>query len=398
MNSVTEKNDSTIAGTPIRVMVVDDSAVIRGLETRILEADKDIEVVASVSDGLRAVKAVEADPTIEVVVLDIEMPVMDGLTALPKLIESRPDIKVIMSSTLTMQNADISLKALSMGASEYVPKPTSMTGVSGSQDFRRDLVSKVRALGAARRHHAGAPDTSGITPRKRFPVATPEKPKAAAPVASKAARPGVYRDKEIVLREKGKLMPRVLAIGSSTGGPQALFDLFGDLKGAVKMPIFITQHMPPKFTTILAERIGRLTGGNCAEGIDGEVVKDNRIYMAPGDFHMKVVVDDGVRKISLEQSPPENFCRPAVDPMFRSLNEAYGGRVLGVILTGMGADGFLGSEILVENGGTIVAQDDESSVVWGMPGAVATGGVCNAVLPLKEIAPAVQRLIAGGPA
>jgi two-component system, chemotaxis family, protein-glutamate methylesterase/glutaminase len=383
---------------PFRVMIVDDSAVIRGLETRILEADKDIEVVASVSDGSRAVKAVELDPTIEVIVLDIEMPVMDGLTALPKLIQAQPDLKIIMSSTLTLANADISLKALSMGASDYIPKPSSMTGVSGSQDFRHDLIAKVRALGAARRHHSGTPDVAATPKKSKIEFPKRVRPADEQPAGKPGHRPGVYRDKEIVLRDKGSLMPSVLAIGSSTGGPQALFDLFGALKTSVTMPIFITQHMPPTFTTILAERIGRMTGGNCAEAVDGEIVKDGRIYLAPGDYHMKVVAEGGVKKIVLDQSPPENFCRPAVDPMFRTLNEAYGGRVLGVILTGMGADGFLGSQILVENGGTIVAQDDDTSVVWGMPGAVATGGVCNAVLPLNEIAPAVQRLIAGGKA
>ena len=379
---------------PIRVMIVDDSAVIRGLSTRILEADKDIEVVASVSDGARAIKTVELDETIEVVVLDIEMPVMDGLTALPKLIEIRPDIKIIMSSTLTLQNADISLKALSMGAADYIPKPSSMTGVSGSQDFRHDLMEKVRALGTARRHHAGVPDLTSVPKKSKIEFAKRERPKTEENVSG-GHRPGVYRDKPIVLRERGKLLPTVLAIGSSTGGPQALFDLFGQLTDTVRLPIFITQHMPPTFTTILAERIGRLTGNNCAEAIDGEIVKEGRIYLAPGDFHMKIVSKGTTKQIQLDQSPPENFCRPAVDPMFRTLNEAYGGRVLGVILTGMGADGFYGSKGLVEAGGTVVAQDDNTSVVWGMPGAVATGGVCTAVLPLPKIGPAIKRLIAG---
>jgi two-component system, chemotaxis family, protein-glutamate methylesterase/glutaminase len=385
---------SATTAPPIRVMIVDDSAVIRGLSTRILEADKDIEVVASVSDGARAIKTLEQDETIEVVVLDIEMPVMDGLTALPKLIEIRPDVKVIMSSTLTLQNADISLKALSMGAADYIPKPSSMTGVSGSQDFRHDLMEKVRALGVARRRHAGVPNLASVAKKTKIEFAKRERPKSEENVSG-GHRPGVYRDKPIVLRERGKLLPTVLAIGSSTGGPQALFDLFADLKSSVRLPVFITQHMPPTFTTILAERIGRLTGGSCAEAIDGEVVKEGRIYLAPGDFHMKIVNNGSAKVIKLDQSAPENFCRPAVDPMFRTLNETYGGRVLGVILTGMGADGFLGSKALVEAGGTIVAQDDNTSVVWGMPGAVATGGVCTAVLPLPKIASAIQRLIAG---
>jgi two-component system, chemotaxis family, protein-glutamate methylesterase/glutaminase len=395
MNSAADTTDGGPPATPFRVMIVDDSAVIRGLETRILEADRDIKVISSVGDGSRAVKALELDDSIEVVILDIEMPIMDGLTALPKLIALRPDIKVIMSSTLTLQNADISLKALSMGAADYIPKPSSMTGVSGSQDFRHDLLSKVRALAAAKRHHSGAPET----PPKAVRIMP--KPGGSAPTEVKSVRaeskprPGVYKDKQIVLREKGRLTPTVLAIGSSTGGPQALFDLFTDLKDSIRLPVFITQHMPPTFTTILAERISRLTGGSCAEGKDGEIVKNGRIYLAPGDHHMKIVTEGGNKVIKLDQSPPENFCRPAVDPMLRSLDAEYGGRVLTVILTGMGADGFAASKNLVVSGGTVVAQDDDTSVVWGMPGAVATGGLCTAVLPLKKIAPAVQRLIAG---
>ncbi len=392
MSTPNSTSSSSTAGTaaepPIRVMMVDDSAVIRGLVTRILEAETDILVVASVGDGSRALKSLENDPTIEVVLLDIEMPVMDGLTALPRLLEIDPDIKVIMSSTLTLQNADVSMRAMSMGAADYIPKPTSMTGVSGSQDFKRDVIEKVRVLGSARREKSGLPDVSSA-PQKSAPLARPK------PGEKPEVRPGLYRNKPIVLREASRLSPLVVAIGSSTGGPQALFELFEQLENSVKLPIFITQHMPPTFTTILAERINRLTDGNCNEAVDGEPVLEGRVYVAPGDYHMTVKIKNGDKFVQLDQSPPENFCRPAVDPMYRSMATAYGGRVLGVILTGMGSDGFKGGEVLVEAGGTIIAQDDDTSVVWGMPGAVATGGLCSAVLPLKQIAPTIKRLVAG---
>jgi len=373
---------------PIGVMIVDDSAVIRGLITRILESENDMEVVASVGDGLRAVKAAQSDDNIEVVILDIEMPIMDGLTALPELLEANPKLKVIMSSTLTLKHADVSLRALTMGAAAYIPKPTSMTGVSGSQEFRRELTQTVRALGDSDRPIIEAPsapaepaESKSIVPKDRG--AKPE------------ARPGLYRGKEIVCRDPGKLAPLAIAVGSSTGGPQALFELFTKLGESIRLPIFVTQHMPPKFTTILAERLSKVTGNRCAEGKDGEEVQEKRIYMAPGDFHMTVSSDNGQRTVHLNQNEPENFCRPAVDPMLRSLSDAYGGRILTVILTGMGADGYNGSVKVVADGGTVVAQDDETSVVWGMPGAVATGGLCTAVLPLDDIAVKITKLVEG---
>ncbi len=390
MSDFANTNTSSGSGrAPINVMIVDDSAVIRGLVARILEAEDDISVVASVGDGARAVKAVQADDKIEVVILDIEMPVMDGLTALPRMLESNPTLKIIMSSTLTLMNADVSLRALSMGAAAYIPKPTSMTGVSGSQEFRRELTDTVRALGDSRRHRAGEPRF--VEPRRKA-----EPGVAKAPDRAPESRPGVYRDKEIVLREANKMAPLAVAIGSSTGGPQALFDVFKDLGESIRLPIFVTQHMPPKFTAILAERISKVTGNRCAEAIDGEKVVDRRIYMAPGDFHMTIVDNGGSRNIRLNQDAPENFCRPAVDPMLRSLSSVYGGRVLTVILTGMGADGLRGSTEIIAEGGTVIAQDDDTSVVWGMPGAVATGGLCSAVLPLDKIAPEIKKLVEGG--
>ncbi len=371
----------TAASGPIRVMVVDDSAVVRGLETRMLEEDPSIRVVASVGNGQMALQALDRHD-IEVVILDIEMPVMDGLTALPQMLKKDSRLKVVIASTLTLKNAEVSLKAMSMGASDYLAKPTSSRELSGgTSDFRRDLVDKVRALGAARRAATG-----GSAPRPAPRPATP----APAPVPSSARSSAATA---ISLRQPSSDRPDVIAIGSSTGGPQALFAVLGEIKagGGVRQPIIITQHMPATFTTILAGHIGRVAGVPTAEATDGMPIKDGHIYIAPGDWHM-VVETQGVSKVlRLNQDPPENFCRPAVDPMFRSVAKAYGRRSLGVVLTGMGSDGAKGSVVIADAGGTIIAQDEASSVVWGMPGATVHAGSCSAVLPLKDIAAFILR-------
>ena len=365
------------AADPVRVLVVDDSAVIRGLLTRALEADPEVRVVASVGNGQMAVGAVERQ-VIDVVVLDIEMPVMDGLTALPKIIAAAPGIKVIMASTLTVKNAEVSLKALQAGAADYLGKPTSTRELGGAADFSRDLLAKVKALGAVARA------TPGRGPRKSLGPAS-----VVASLADRRAAP-----KAITLKSAPLRTPEVIAIGSSTGGPQALFEVLAHLGTSIAQPILITQHMPATFTTILAEHIQRQCRIVCAEAKDGEPVTGGRVYLAPGDFHMSVVVQGSKPVIGLNKNPPENFCRPAADPMLRSLAAQYGRGVLAVILTGMGQDGLRGCEAVVASGGAVIAQDEASSVVWGMPGAVAVAGLCSQVLPLKEIGPAIRRVAA----
>ena len=362
---------------PLRIMIVDDSAVIRGLLARTLDADPDISVVASVANGQIALNTI-AREEIDVVILDIEMPVLDGLTALPKLIAAAPTVKVIMASTLTRHNAEVSLKALSAGASDYIPKPTSTREIGHADDFKRELVAKVKALGAAKRAAEG--------PRRTRP----------GPAATRAVpdrRP--QSNAPIVLRKDKIAPPRVLAIGSSTGGPQALFKVLGKLDPAMTLPILVTQHMPPTFTTILAEHLGTVSKRPCAEGVDREPVKEGRIYVAPGNFHMTVEGTPGRAYIRLSQDPPENFCRPAVDPMLRSLAKVYGAQVLAAILTGMGNDGLKGCQSLTASGGTVIAQNEATSVVWGMPRAVAVGGLCTAVLPVSEIAGWLSDVVAG---
>ena len=379
-----------------RVMVVDDSAVIRGLIARWLDADPRITVVATAHNGLMALRNLKSSGA-EVVILDVEMPEMDGMTALPKMIELVPNLQIIMASTLTRRNAEISLRALAAGAADYVPKPSTSREVNNSAEFRREIIEKVKALGAVARNLANPAvhEPAPVEPAKPLHPAADGaavvRPVALAPLPAGAPRRGPIR-----LQKISSVLPRILAIGSSTGGPQALFELFKGLKAAPDLPVLITQHMPPTFTAILADHIARATGIPCKEAADGDVLKAGQIYIAPGDYHLKVEEQEGHVVARIDQAPPENFCRPAVDPMLRSVARVYGPATLAVILTGMGNDGMEGCQRVIQAGGTVLAQDEQSSVVWGMPGAVATAGLASAVLPLRDIAPMIQRLVRGG--
>ncbi|WP_419901450.1 protein-glutamate methylesterase/protein-glutamine glutaminase [Kiloniella sp.] len=379
MNSSTTGN-VTKSDNAYRVMVVDDSAVIRGLLTRILESDPNVSVVESVPNGEVAVKRL-GSREIDVIVLDIEMPVMDGLTALPKLLEVKPSVQIIMASTLTRKNAEISLRAMRLGAADYIPKPTSSGALTKASDFKFELVEKVKALGQVARVGKKEPLPSDS--------AAPRKPKANLVAETPTS---LYPNKQISLRKEAIQKPDLLAIGSSTGGPQALFDVLGNL-GVISQPVVITQHMPATFTALLAEHISRVADMPSKEGEDGEVLKGGHIYLAPGGYHMVFEIKGTDTIIRLNQDPPENFCRPAVDPMLRSLSKIYGSRLLVLILTGMGSDGLRGSEVVTAAGGSVIAQDEQTSVVWGMPGAVATAGLCSSVIPVKEIASNVRQLV-----
>ncbi len=362
---------------PFRVMVVDDSAIIRGMMSRWLGADPEITVVGVACNGKEAVEmAGSLKP--EVVLLDIEMPVMDGLTALPKIIRAHPDVRVIMSSTLTRRGAEISMKAMAKGAADYVPKPESKKDIHASEAFREEVLSKVKGLAGATRAVTAPKKTGFAAEKSKGPAAT-----------LKAGGP-------IVLREASQIKPTLLVIGSSTGGPQALFTFFEGLGKDFTLPILVTQHMPATFTTILADHIAKVAGRPCAEGKDGERLVNGRIYVAPGDFHMTVRRVGANHILKIDQSPPENYCRPAVDPLFRSVAKAVGSSALCVVFTGMGYDGLKGGKDVIEAGGTVLAQDQATSVVWGMPGAVATHGLCAAVLPVAKLAGAVKTLVSGG--
>ncbi|GFZ99062.1 chemotaxis response regulator protein-glutamate methylesterase 1 [Elstera cyanobacteriorum] len=366
----------------IRVMLVDDSAVIRGLFTRALEADPELQVVASVGDGKMALNALKRQK-VDVIILDIEMPVMDGLTALPLLQEIAPSVPIIMASTLTRKNAEVSLRALRSGAKDYVTKPSTTSELTSAQAFREELIAKIKALaGPARSPRQEMP---GIP--RRFTNSD-----GTQTAGERTSMVRVNRSGPITLRPQTNETPDVIAIGSSTGGPQALFAVLGNLPKTLRQPILITQHMPATFTTILAEHLARVTERPCTEARDGEPVQAGHIYVAPGDFHMTVEVSNGQKVLRVQKTPPENFCRPAVDPMLRSLSAAYGRKLLVIILTGMGQDGMLGAQVVVQNGGMVIGQDEASSVVWGMPGAVAHAGVCSAILPLPDIGPFIHKI------
>ena len=394
----------------IRVAVVDDSAVIRGIVTRWLEVDPEIKVVGSYVNGAMAVRQMaEVNP--DVVILDIEMPEMDGLEALPLLLKAMPDLKVIMSSTLTRRNAEISMRALSMGAADYIPKPESR--YSGSDEFKNELIQKVRAHAQRKRQGLTnrtyrsqgqvAPTSTGSAPSPAPATTAPGQRPAAPPAAARRstlppvpAHGSIWGTKPVVLRAASKQRPAILAIGSSTGGPQALFKVLGELGPSLNVPVVITQHMPATFTAILAEHIQNASKRPTKEAANGDVLQAGHIYVAPGDYHMLIVSEGTQRVIRVNQDPPENFCRPAVDPMFRSIAKIYGGTALGVILTGMGHDGRDGGRVLVDAGGTIICQDEPSSVVWGMPGAAATAGLASQVVPLDQMASTIARALKGG--
>ncbi len=364
----TQQPASGAHGSPIRVLITDDSAVVRGLVTRWLKEAEGIEVVAKASDGIAAVKlAREHQP--DVVILDVEMPRLDGLAALPQILKAAPKTKVVMASTLTHRNADITLRALSAGAADYLPKPES-SSLASATDFRTGLIAKVRALG-----EAGKGRTQAFRPKS-----------AAAParIAPKR-RPSA-----------STAVPKAVFIGSSTGGPQALRSVIGTIAPALQLPIFITQHMPKAFTKVLAEHLSKAAGRLVVEGRDGMPVKSGGIYLAPGDYHMTVRRGGSSIVIGLDQRPPENYCRPAVDPLFRSAAKIYRDGVLGVILTGMGHDGCAGAKTLVEAGSRIIAQDEASSVVWGMPGSVVQAGLAEEIVPLDQIGATIINIASRG--
>lgn len=324
-----EKN---ISG-PVRVRVVDDSSIVRGFLTRFLEADPGIKVTAAVPNGQAALQELaEAAP--DVVILDLEMPMMDGMTALPLLLAAKPTLPIIVASTKTRDNAALALKCLALGAIDCLGKPNVYDLAEGSA-FRDDLIRRVKALGRLRRKTASD-----------------------APFFSEDLQPRIVR----------KTAVRPLSV-----------------------PVFVTQHMPAGFTAQLAENITQATGHDCREAADDEAVVAGRIYVAPGNYHMTVAGAGDRRRIALDQNPPEHFCRPAGDPMLRSLAKSYGDRLLAAVLTGMGTDTVAGCRAVADAGGTVVTQDEASSVVWGMPGAVVQAGLSDETVSLDDVAAALLR-------
>lgn len=343
-----------------RVLVVDDSVVIRRVVTEELSADPGIEVVGSAANGQIALaKLTQVNP--DLVILDVEMPVLDGLATLAAIRKSHPRLPVIMFSSLTERGASATLDALALGATDYFAKPAGAGGIEESRRvIREELAPAIRALCTAK------PATT-FAPLKRPDVALPR---------------------------SGRI--EAVAIGVSTGGPNALADIFGALPGNLPVPILIVQHMPPMFTRLLAERLTANSRVPVEEATSGAVVRPGRALIAPGNFHFTVARDGAQVRAILNQDPPENSCRPAVDPLFRSAAKAYGAGALGVVLTGMGQDGLRGCEAIRAAGGPVVVQDEATSVVWGMPGFVARAGLADRVVPLSLVANEIVRRVRAG--
>lgn len=362
----------------IKVLVVDDSVVVRRLVTDALSADPAVDVVGVAANGQIALAKVEQH-TPDVITMDVEMPVMDGIATVRELRRRGNRAPIIMFSTLTERGAAATLDALSAGASDYVTKPANVGSVQESlARVADDLLPRIKALAVRR---TGGP--VGTTRR----TAT-----SSLPPLARVGSPG-----PVVLRPRPAPRPvRAVVVGSSTGGPEALATFVRGLTRPLPVPVLAVQHMPPVFTRQLAARLDRLGPSTVVEAHADQQVEAGTIYVAPGDEHMEVAGSPANPHIRLHHGEPVNFCRPAVDVLFRSAVTLYGPDLLAVVLTGMGADGREGSRAVVEAGGTVLAQDETTSVVWGMPGAVAHAGLAHALLPVDEVADAVQRAVAAG--
>ncbi len=363
--------------TPIRVLIVDDTVVVRRLVSEVLGGFDDIEVVGTASHGRLALQQIPLTRP-DVVTLDIEMPVMDGLRTLGEIRKQWPDLPVIMFSSLTERGATATLDALALGANDYVTKPSATRDrESALNAVRASLVPLVRLWGRPRR--------GGRL------VDQPLAPRAAAPTtqdlaASRAARVPAA---PVVMVPTETRPPLAVVIGVSTGGPQALTQVLPKLPRELKVPVVVVQHMPPVFTKMLAERLDAQCLVTVVEAENGMLLKPGHVYLAAGGHHLRLEQrGDGVVCV-LDDSPPENSCRPSVDVTMRSAREVWGSRTLAVMLTGMGLDGLLGVRGLKEVGARVIAQDEATSVVWGMPGAVAKEGLADHVLPLGQIGAAV---------
>ena len=354
--------------TPLRVMLVDDSAVIRRLLADTLSGDPDIEVCGVAGDGRSALAKLEQFAP-DAIVLDIEMPHLDGIGTLKELRKTRPRLPVVMFSTLTERGAASTLDALAAGANDYVTKPSNTGGYElARQRVRESLVPKLKAL-CRRGPSLWAGPTSLISGA------------GAAGVKAPPPRTG--------------LAPRVdiVAIGVSTGGPAALDVVLPQLRGDFPVPIVLVQHMPPLFTKMLADRLAAKSKIKVVEAVDGQPLTRGVCHIAPGDWHMSLKQDGALVRVVLDQRPPENSCRPAVDPLLRSVAEVYGANSLSVILTGMGQDGLKGCEATRKAGGWVFAQDEATSVVWGMPGFVARTGLADRVLALRDVAGEIEKRV-----
>jgi two-component system, chemotaxis family, protein-glutamate methylesterase/glutaminase len=355
---------------PIRVLVVDDSTVIRKVLCEALSADADIAVAGTAADGhIALAKLAQLHP--DLITLDVEMPNMSGLETIREIRKLYPKLPIIMFSTLTERGASTTLDALALGASDYATKPSN-TGSLGVtlERIQQELIPKIKALCKAAKQKSPAPPSVK-------PAVSSVKP--AIPSGAAVARPAAPVE--------------ILAIGTSTGGPNALAEVIPALPKDFPVPVVIVQHMPPLFTRLLAERLNKQSVVQVHEGEPGGKLVAGQVWIAPGDYHMTVAREGGSAQLFMNQDPPENSCRPAVDPLFRSVAKVFGPNALAVVLTGMGSDGVLGAQYVRERGGQVLVQDEASSVVWGMPGQVAAAGLADGVFPLGSMAGEIIRRV-----
>lgn len=358
----------------IRVLIVDDSVVVRRILSDVLASDASIEVAGVAANGnIGLQKIPQVNP--DIVTLDLEMPDMDGLSTLTEIRRLYPKLPVLLFSTLTERGAAETLEGLSRGASDYVTKPANVGSVQlAMQRIRDEMIPKIRSLCAHGEEVATLKPVSSPSPQ-----ITVSAPPAVTPIVQ---RP--------VSAPAGNI--EVLAIGCSTGGPNALAELLPLLPADLPVPVVLVQHMPPLFTRLLGERLNDKCALAVKEASHDEPIRPGGVWIAPGDFHLELRrTTAGQVRTHLQQGPHENSCRPAVDVLFRSVAAIYGGRTLAVVLTGMGQDGLRGSEVIHEKGGEILVQDEASSVVWGMPGFVARAGLASRVLPITGIAQEIVR-------
>ncbi len=369
----------------LRVLIADDSSVTRRIVSETLNLEADMEVVGAAQDGAEAFAIFKTQKP-DIILLDVDMPSINGIEALKLVRSVNATIPVIMFSTLTVRGGEATLDALAAGATDYVAKPSGVGHLDQAMDYlRKEVVPKIRLWGKrykGRTDQASAPKLP-TTPRTAAPL------RGLANITIGAVKPVSPAPR----RRAGPI--NVLAIGSSTGGPNALADLIGQLPGDLGVPILIVQHMPPVFTQLLAERLDRGSRLTVKEGFDGAVVRANEVWIAPGDFHMLVSREGTETVLRTNKAAAENSCRPAVDVLFRSVAEVYGGSSLAVVLTGMGRDGTVGCQALSKVGAGILVQDEASSVVWGMPRSVAEAGIADAVLSLKDLPSAIATRIRG---
>lgn len=331
------------------ILIVDDSIVIRNHTHRLVKAISGVGTIYLASNGQEGVNVLRENPTIDIIILDIQMPIMDGIAALPFLLKLNPKAKVIISSTLSVKGAEITLQALALGACDYITKPSPAVFQFSVEDFERELSAKV----------------SGLLTKETLKKDTPN-------------------PRSIPVRSTLPLFPQALVIGSSTGGPAALLNILSGMN-QTRLPIFIVQHMPPIFTALLAENIQKSSGIKTIEVIESQPLAENCIYLAAGGCHMEIISKNSQVLLEVNTNPPQNFCRPSVTPLFSSAAKVYKNRLLGCMLTGIGNDGLEGARDIINAGGGMIAQDEASSIVWGMPRAVYEAGLATQVMSLLNI-------------